>query len=191
VPGPSATWTRSTWSRASSGLGTAEHLADAAAKWAEARACRVLASDTSLDNQWEQKLHLDLDFEEVARKVIYRRALAAPPAARAMADRELLRQHSEPLALMGADPQAGSKVHDDSPGWWPGPVRAGIVLLGILAFYFTDVYSGNVFRGVVLPIVDIVFAMYLMMLFVSMKYRRRTGVDEHSIELFQASNDGE
>ena len=32
----------------------------------------------------------------------------------------------------------------------------------------------------------------MMMLFVGMKYRRRVGrADEHPIELFQASNDGE
>jgi len=57
---------------------TAQGLVDAAADWAGMRGCRVLAADTSLDNQWEQKLHLELGFEEVARKVIYRRALSVP-----------------------------------------------------------------------------------------------------------------
>ena len=52
-------------------------------------------------------------------------------------------------------------------------------------------FSSNVLFGVVLPIVDVVFVIYLMLLFVSIKYRRRTGADERRIELFQASNDSE
>lgn len=164
---------------------TAQRLAEAAAGWAQARGCRVLASDTSLDNQWEQKLHLDLGFEEVARKVVYRRLLAVPAAATpAVPD-----QRPQPVTEAPAGPLAQSTDHD--PGWWPGPVRAAIIVLGILAFYFTDVFSGNIFVGVVLPIVDVLFVIYLLMLFVSMKYRRRTGAGERQLDLYRVSKDGE
>ena len=70
-------------------------------------------------------------------------------------------------------------------------IFVAILVLGLVSFYFTDVFSGGVFQGVVLPIVDVVFVIYLMMLFVGMKYRSKTDDSERSIELFQASNDGE
>ena len=76
-----------------------------------------------------------------------------------------------------------------APAWWPGSVRVIILALGLISFYFTDIFSGGVFRGVVLPIVDVVFIIYLMMLFVGMKYRSKTGDGERSIEIFQASED--
>ena len=169
---------------------TARRLADAAAGWARARGCRVLASDTSLDNQWAQKLHRDLGFEEVARKVVYRKALAAtgaapepapaPPGPRPVPVSEVADVAEEGLELV-----TGS----GGPGWWPGPVRAVIIVLGILSFYFTDVFSGDVFVGVVLPIVDVLFVIYLLLLFVGMKYRRRMDAGERSLEPYRAPND--
>jgi ribosomal protein S18 acetylase RimI-like enzyme len=168
---------------------TAQRLTDAAAGWAQALGCRVLSSDTSLDNQWEQKLHLELGFEEVARKVVYRRILAVPATV----------STALPSTLASA-PSPASEVHaarmetiagDDGPGWWPGSVRAVIIVLGILALYFTNVFSANMFIGVVLPIVDVLFVIYLLMLFVGMKYRRKTGTGERQLELYQASNDTE
>jgi aminoglycoside 6'-N-acetyltransferase I len=168
---------------------TAQRLADAAAGWAQARGCRVLASDTSLDNQWEQKLHMQLGFEEVARKVIYRRVLAAPakasPAVLATSAPRLL-----PVSNVHAE-RVETVVDDDGPWWWPGSLRAAIIVLGILSVYFTNVFSGDVFVGVMLPIVDVLFVVYLLMLFVGMKYRRKTGSGERHLELYQASNDGE
>lgn len=166
----------------------ARRLAEAAARWAEARACRVLASDTSLDNQWEQKLHLDLGFEEVARKVVYRMPLAAPSSLRLVSDDELSSRRPVPV------PDVPSVDHGDigdahtGPAWWPGPVRASIIVLGILCLYFTNIFSGSIFFGVVLPVVDIVFIIYLMFLFVDMKYRRKTGAGERHIEIFQRPN---
>jgi hypothetical protein len=151
----------------------------------------MLASDTSLDNQWEQKLHLDLGFEEVARKVVYRRTLLSAANVDAVADSELRVPRPSPVTKLHPDRQVDSEVTDDGPAWWPGPVRAAIIALGILCFYFTDVFSNNVFLGVVLPIVDVVFVVYLMFIFVGMKYRRRTGAGELRIELYQGPNDVE
>jgi len=82
-------------------------------------------------------------------------------------------------------------IDEGGPGWWPGPARAGIIVLGVLAFYFTDVFSGDVFVGVVLPIVDVVFVIYLLMLFVGMKYRRRMDTGDRQLELYQAPNDSD
>ena len=70
-------------------------------------------------------------------------------------------------------------------------MRASIIVLGIICLYFTDIFSGSVFFGVVLPVVDVVFIIYLMILFVDMKYRRRTGAGERRIELFHGPNDAE
>ena len=169
----------------------AERLAEAAARWAQARGCRSLVSDISLDNQWEQKLHLDLGFEEVARKVVYRRTLSSAPAVDAVTASELHVARASSGSTLHLERSPKTDAGDDGPGWWPGPARAAVIAVGIVCFYFTDIFSGNVFYGVVLPIVDLVFVIYLMFLFVGMKYRRRTGAGERQIELFESSNDGE
>jgi len=168
---------------------TAQRLADAAAAWAQARGCRVLASDTSIDNQWEQKLHHALGFEEVARKVVYRRVLATPTVASAVLTAVPAVQDSTPRAVQAGE--IDQVVYSQGPAWWPGWVRAVIIVLGILAFYFTNIFSGDVFVGVVLPIVDVLFVIYLLMLFVSMKYQRKTDSGDRHLELYQASNDNE
>ena len=169
---------------------TARRLAEAAASWAQARGCRVLATDTSPDNQWQQKLLLELGFEELARKVVYRRVLAAPtpvsPAVSASPEPQSL-----PMAGVHAGGVGESAGHDDGSGWWPGPARAAIFVLGILSFYFTNLFSGSIFFGFVLPVLDVLFVIYLLMLFVGMKYRRKTGAGERQLELYQVSNDGE
>jgi amino acid transporter len=60
-----------------------------------------------------------------------------------------------------------------------------------VAFYFTNIFSGNIFVGVMLPIIDVVFVIYLLMLFVGMKYRRKTGESNRHLDLYQVSNDSE
>ena len=164
----------------------ARKLAEAAAGWAQARGCRALVSDTSLENHWEQKLHLELGFEEVARKVFYRRTLAAPalePRAPAAGPRPV------PVAEVQAEEAGELVMEDDAPGRWPGALRAGIIVLGLLALYFTDIFSGSAFFGVVLPIIDVIFIIYLLMLFVGMKYRRRLDASDRQLELYQAPRD--
>ena len=178
---------------------SARALTDAAARWAQTRGCRVLASDTSVDNQWEQKLHAELGFEEVARKVIYRKALrgAPVPVAETRGEAPAAVPIAAPIVLPTAEADVGSK-HDsaddkagDWPAWWPGPLRAGIIVLGLVCLYFTDLFSGSMFYGVVLPMLDVVFIVYVLVLFVDMKYRRKTDAADRHLELLQSSNDGE
>lgn len=164
----------------------ARRLADAAAGWAQARGCRALASDTTPDNQWEQKLLQELGFEEVARKVIYRKMLAASSVAPAGVTPA---PGPRPVPVSEVEGERLQVVADDAPGWWPGPLRAGIIVLGMLSFYFTDVFSGDVFVGAVLPIVDLLFVIYLLMLFVGMKYRRRMDASDRQLDLYRAPND--
>ena len=81
----------------------ARQLAEAAANWARARGCRVLAADTSLDNQWERKLLLGLGFEELARKVVYRRVLAvstvvSPVVSTIPAHQPMVEEHTDRMA---------------------------------------------------------------------------------------------
>ncbi len=160
---------------------TAQRLADAAAGWAQARGCRALASDTSLDNPWEQKLHLALGFEEIERKVVYRRVLAAEPAADSPAVQSSSPCGPLPVTDVDADPMGWSDGHAGGSRGWQSPARAAIIVLGIVAFYFTDIFSGDIFLGAVLPIVDVVFVIYLLMLFVSMKYSRKTGAGDRQL----------
>ena len=172
---------------------SARALTDAAARWAQMRGCRALAADTTLDNQWAQKLHLDLGFEEIARKVIFRKALETAPSQPAEAPVEIgvvrpALQVATGAAAIEVDAGAGAP---EWPSWWPGPVRAAIIVLGLVCLYFTDVFSGSVFFGVVLPMIDVVFVVYLLVLFVDMKYRRKTGAGDRHLELLQGSNDGE
>lgn len=171
---------------------SARLLTDAAGRWARMRGCRVLASDTSVDNQWEQKLHLGLGFEEVARKVIYRRALESAPMPSAVArdDAAIAR----PLAIVAPDEayhDGDDADVDERPAWRPRVLRAGAVVLGLLCLYFTDLFSGSVVRGVLLPMADVAFIVYVLVLFVDMKYRRRTDSGERHLELLHGSNDGE
>jgi GNAT superfamily N-acetyltransferase len=169
---------------------TAQGLVDAAADWAEMRGCRVLAADTSLDNQWEQKLHLELGFEEVARKVIYRRALCVPATVY-----PAVLSTPAPVSLPMPDAQAEQMQEgidaDGRDRHWPSALRGGIIVLGILSFYFTDVFSGSLLVGVLLPAVDVLFIVYLLMLFVAMRYRSKTGAGERQIDLYRVSNDRE
>jgi aminoglycoside 6'-N-acetyltransferase I len=168
----------------------AQGLVDAAADWAQARGCRVLAADTSLDNQWEQKLHIELGFEEVARKVIYRRALAVPATVY-----QAVPMAAAPASLPMSDAEAGQMEEsidiDAVSGRWSSALRVAIIALGILSFYFTDVFSGDLFVGVLLPVIDVLFVIYLLVLFVGMKYRNKIGVGERQMDLYQASNDRE
>lgn len=180
---------------------TAQGLVDAAADWAEIRGCRVLAADTSLDNQWEQKLHLELGFEEVARKVIYRRALCVPatvypavhsapaPVSLPMPDAQA-EQMQEGIDAQAEQIQEGIDA-DGRDRHWPSVLRGGIIVLGILSFYFTDVFSGSLLVGVLLPAVDVLFIVYLLMLFVAMRYRSKTGAGERQIDLYRVSDDRE
>ena len=168
----------------------ARGLADAAADWARARGCRMLAADTSLDNQWQQKLHLELGFEEVARKVIYRRALAVSASVYPAAPM-IPAPASLPMSEAQAEQMEESIDAGEVSRRWPNPLRAAIIVLGILSFYFTNVFSGNTFVGVVLPVIDVLFVIYLLMLFVGMKYRSKAGVGERQIDLYGVSNDRE
>jgi len=170
---------------------SARQLTDAAARWANTRGCRILASDTTIDNQWAQKLHRDLGFEEVARKVIYRKALGTHPSP--VVDTQAGVRITVPVAEVdgGAEHDSASEIAGDWSSWWPGPVRAAIIVLGLACLYFTDLFSGSMFFGVVLPMVDVVFIVYLLVLFVDMKYRRKTGAVDRHLELLQGSNDGE
>ena len=47
------------------------------------------------------------------------------------------------------------------------------------------------FVGVILPIVDVVFVIYLLLLFVGMKYRRRMDTGDRQMELYQAPQDSD
>ena len=51
-------------------------------------------------------------------------------------------------------------------------MHAVLILLGLLALAFTNIYSDDLLRGAILPIVDVVFVVYLVGLFLVWRYRR-------------------
>jgi aminoglycoside 6'-N-acetyltransferase I len=55
--------------------GVGARLVEEAERWARARGCREMASDTWLENEGAQRAHEALGFEVVDRCVNYRKAL--------------------------------------------------------------------------------------------------------------------
>jgi len=62
-----------------------------------------------------------------------------------------------------------------------------VVLLGaaVVSFMFTDIYSGEVLRGVVLPLLDAAFVLYFILLLLMLRYRNRTDSSARADQLFR------
>ena len=165
----------------------AGRLVEAAEAWAKTRGCRELVADTSVDNQWDQKLHEQLGFEEVARRVVYRKEMASAVSSIAL-ERDGSPEPAPPAALDEIEPARDAT--SDPQRRRPNPVHVAVFALGIPAFYFTDVWSGDVFVGVVLPIIDVLFIIYVMTLVVAVKYRRKIDTGHRTMSFYQVANDG-
>jgi len=69
-------------------------------------------------------------------------------------------------SIAAADPAAGP--------WRPGIGQLLILLAGAASFWFSDPWSRDLLYGAVLPLLDLVFVIYLIGLVAVVKYRKRT-----------------
>ena len=153
----------------------ARALIEAGEAWARARGCTEIAFGSALGDTAAQAVHGRLGFEETGRRVLFRKPVAPV--------REVL----------NIDAPAAPGLAEPVITYYPADrrhvrlaVRACIVCAGTVCFYFTDISSHDVLRGAVLPILDAVFVIYVMTLFVVARYRRRRGSQERGEMLFQA-----
>jgi aminoglycoside 6'-N-acetyltransferase I len=168
----------------------AARLLEAAESWAHTRGCAQMVADAGVDDQWDQKLHVQLGFEEIARRVIYRKPVPRDASrvavAQVPADAPPVLGPTEPV--VSVEPDLRSPVATPRRG--PGAVHLTLFALGILAFVFTDVWHGNAFTGVLLPIFDIAFVIYVIGFIMSVKYKRRTDASERTMSLYDRPEEG-
>ncbi|MDX1431618.1 MAG: GNAT family N-acetyltransferase [Gammaproteobacteria bacterium] len=177
----------------------ARRLLDAAAAWAQSRGCRELATEIDTDNHWDQKLTEQLGFEVVSRYVRYRRFIEPAAASVETNDTSVpAPPHMPPeVAVLPVAPAKPVRQPLDEPDededapnalahWRARAPHVVLCVLGLVGFYFTDIWGGGVFTGVVLPFVDVIFVIYVLTLIVMIKYRRRTDTDDRALSLFDA-----
>lgn len=137
-----------------------QRLVAAAEAWAAAHGCREMAAAAQPGDAQADAAHRALGYAEALQLVVYRKPLAAT------------------AATGGAPPQPAAPV---GSGTAPAPARglrlavhAGLFCLAGVAFYHTDIWSRDVFRGAVLPLLDAAFVIYALVLAGLWLYRRRT-----------------
>ena len=134
----------------------------------------LLGRDLSLDES--EAALAALGFREVSRTVNYRRRVHAPMAVQ------------PGPAAAAAEAAAAPAPRSYSPP--PAPSRSRVLLhglliaLGVACLAMTDIFSGDLIRGGLLPVLDLVFIIYLIGLFMGRQYRRRTDTSERTARLF-------
>jgi len=145
------------------GRGIARALLARAEAWAWRHGCREMASDARLDDEASRAAHARCGYQESARLVTFRKALAAAAAP----ERDAARAPPEPGVLV-VEPAS-------APPWRAGLAHAVVIVLGALAFWHTDLWSDDPFYGGVLPLLDLLFVIYLLVAGVVLAHRRRRG----------------
>lgn len=156
----------------------AARLLAAAESWAHTRGCKQMVADAGVDEQWEQELRRQLGFEEIARRVLYRKPIERGTVAVAVTEAP---DEAPPAPAPSEPAKPSPRPATTAPRRGPGLVHLVLFSLGILAFAFTDIWNGNGFTGVVLPLVDILFVVYVIGFILSVKYRRRIDTSERAL----------
>lgn len=148
----------------------AAELVTMAERWARGRGCREMASDTAIDNVLGQSFHERVGYKEHARLVVFTKTLAAPAA--------------DATASVQA-----TEVRRSANG--VGVARVGMTLLhllaavaGLIAFYYVDLWSGDIVRGGVMPCIASLSVIYFLVVLAAARYRKRTNESERLSELF-------
>jgi hypothetical protein len=55
----------------------------------------------------------------------------------------------------------------------------------VASFAFTDIYARDMFRGVLLPLLDVGFVLYFLILFIVLRYRKRADSTARAERLFR------
>ena len=189
--------------------GTGRHLLAAADAWAGRVGCHELRLQLPLADADGQAAATALGFGETARTVGYARRVHAPMAVAAGAPRATGIPAGAPRAtgIPAGAPRApgnqarpphtaGSTAAPVLPA--PAPATGGrgrwlhgaVILAGVASLGFTDIFSNDPVRGGLLPLLDLLFLLYLAALYLGRRYRQRTDARERSARLFDAAPRG-
>lgn len=155
--------------------GVARSLLEAADAWASRAGCREMQLAWRATSDTDDSALTAMGFRETSRVVNYQRrvhaAMAMQPAAAAA---------TPPRAASTTRPATIHAVEPRDRRW----LHALLISAGIASLFMTDIYSGDLLRGGLLPLLDLVFIIYLIALLIGRQYRRRTDARERTARLF-------
>jgi GNAT superfamily N-acetyltransferase len=174
--------------------GGATALLGAAQRWAHARGAIRMSCDLSLDEHEAREKLLLLGFVEKQQWVRSTLAIKAPLEIP-------LRGGSEPLlgGLPGV-PQDAPSVNQAFSGDTSEPlvvvvekvrspfylvVNIFLFVVALAALANTNIYAKDMFRGMLLPLLDVALLLYFLLLFVTMRYRKRADPSARADQLFR------
>jgi aminoglycoside 6'-N-acetyltransferase I len=156
--------------------GGARMLLEAAERWAHSRGASALGCDVSATEHLALEALSWLGFGQPEHRVTLTRqvnvplevARPAPGEARAGA------ASLEPVLVM--EPARGSTML---------VVNVLLFAAAVASFAFTDIYARDMFRGVLLPLLDVGFVLYFLILFIVLRYRKRADSTARAERLFR------
>ena len=159
--------------------GIATKLLESAGQWAAAAGASELRCDWPVADEPAHASLLSLGFGETGRRVHFARKLHPAMA---------LDKPPSPPATTPATRSSASGPARPTAAIPDRRLLHGLVIAaGVACLLSTDVFSGDLIRGGLLPLIDVLFVVYLMALLVGRQYRRRTDSSERSIRLFDAA----
>ena len=158
--------------------GQARALLDAASGWATRAGCRELRCSWPIDDPAAHASLAALGFAETGREVLFSRTLHPAMALDGARTSTTRATPAAPLpALAAVERPAGPRRL----------VHGSIICAGIVSLLMTDIFSGDLLRGALLPLLDLLFMLYLLAMIAGHQYQRRTDSSERSIRLFDAA----
>ena len=159
--------------------GVGRALLEAASDWASRSGCRTLQCAWPLADEPAHAGLRALGFDERGREVRYSRTLHPAMALAGARSTDGAGAAAPAPAAARATPAAASVAKG---GWWV--VHGLVICAGAASLLNTDIFSGDVVRGALLPLVDVLFVAYLVALFATRHYRRRTDASDRAARLF-------
>lgn len=158
--------------------GQARVLLDAASGWAASAGCRELRCSWPLEDAAAHAGLAALGFAESSREVLYSRTLHPAMALGG----ELTGAAGVTSARRPPAPPAGERSSAARL-----LLHGSIVGAGVVSLLMTDIFSGDLLRGALLPLLDLLFILYVLAMVAGLQYRRRTDSSERSVRLFDAA----
>ena len=165
--------------------GGATELIEAAQRWAHGRGATSFYCDLPFDDEQAIDMLRLLGFAENERWIRTSRPIKAPlevSPARAPAytadESALLQQAAETPLVVSAKARSPLALL----------VNIALFVAAVAAFANTDIYSKDLFRGMLLPLLDVVFVLYFLFLFVAFRYRKRTDSNARADRLFRVDD---
>lgn len=163
----------------------ATQLLEAAQRWAQGRGASSLYCDLPFgDEQARENLRF-LGFAEsegwirATRVVSAPLEVKAPRAAEQSSDGAVSAQQAdEPLMLLTHKTRGPLAL----------TVNVVLFIAAVVAFANTNIYSNDLLRGMVLPLLDVMFVFYFLFLFVALRYRKRADSSARADQLFRADD---